>query len=194
MGSEAGQELSAQALVAAIERPRPPSKREYLRKFTDEQLLAAVAKHGDDSAAIAKELGVCKGVIKEHRRRLGVPGKKGGRRYPNAASLAVQDWPLVKIKWTEENVARLRAMVMQTPRPATEDVARAFGITISATQTAMSRFDITKGCVGGRYGELPPLSGLTQRKCMTCEKPFLSEGIHNRRCSYCKDNDHLVAA
>lgn len=72
-------------------------------------------------------------------------------------------------------------------------MARTFGISISAAQTAMSRFDITKGAVS-KGNEPKDLSALTERKCMSCQRPFMSEGIHNRRCSSCKRNDHSVAA
>ena len=101
---------------------------------------------------------------------------------------------MTDVRWDDENVAKLRAMATQSPRPLTEDIAKSFGTTVNAIQTAVSRFDITKGLAGATGGELKDLSVLKERKCMTCQKPFVSEGIHNRRCVPCKRNDSAVAA
>lgn len=184
---------SAESMVAAIT-PKPQrgdNRKTKSRKFTDEQLLEAVAEHGHDNVAIAALFKVTKSVVNMHRRRLGVPSPKGARPRHTAAKTAVQDWPMADVRWNDENVAKLRTMATQDPRLPTEEIARAFGTSIIAIQTALSRFDITKGGAGNQPKNL---SGPTQRKCMSCQKPFMSEGIHNRRCSNCKSNDHRIAA
>lgn len=183
---------SAEELVAAITpKPRATYRK---RRFTDEQLLAAVAAHGHDNRAIAAKLGVTKKWINIERARLGVPSPKCGRPNPKAAKHTVQDWPMAPVTWDEGNVAKLRVMATQSPRPSNSDIAKAFGTSLNAIQTVLSRFDITKGNTGRRIGELKDLSGLKERKCLRCQKPFASEGIHNRRCSPCKSNDHRIAA
>ncbi|EIG62906.1 hypothetical protein [Bradyrhizobium sp. WSM1253] len=181
---------TAEALVAALTPPKRRGGNRRTRRFTDEQLLAAIEKHGRDSAAIAEELGVSKAWIIVERRRLGVSAPAGGIPRPGSAKHAVHDWPMVDLRWTDDNVAKLREMAMRMPRTPTADIAREFGTSVNAIQTAMSRFSITRNS----GNEPNDLSAMKPRKCMTCQKPFASEGIHNRRCNSCKSNDHRIAA
>jgi hypothetical protein len=46
---------------------------ESRRSFSDLQLLAAIVRLGDDTAAIAEKLGCRPDVVNRHRRRLGIP-------------------------------------------------------------------------------------------------------------------------
>src|SRR4051812_13217058 len=90
------------------------------------------------------------------------------------------------VGWDDENRQKPLTMGTKSPRPSNEGGALVFGTTANAIQTALSRFDITCGVEGRKAGKLRDLSGLKQRKCLTCQKPSLGEGKHNWRRTSCK--------
>jgi hypothetical protein len=182
---------AAEEIVAASA-PAPKKTGRGARKFTDAELIAAVYELGD-TAAIAERFGCTVDLIQIHRRRLCIAGKRGRVAAPKIECTPVAP-PEGGVSWTPENIGRLRAMATQSPRPPTEEIAAVFGTSKNAIQSAMSRFDITKRQGGSTGYELKDLSAFKERKCMSCARPFLSEGIHNRRCTTCKSNDHRVAA
>jgi hypothetical protein len=184
-------EQIAQPLVAVAVAGR---RRGPARRFTDAELLVAV-EMGLTTAQIAAKLGAEVTSINLHRRRLGVPAPRTGwkaaaaaRKAKSAAGCAPQ------VTWDAANVARLRDLVMQSPRPTNESMAASFGTTVNAIQTAMSRAGITMFDAPRSGRQLADLSGFTKRNCMTCEQPFTSEGKHNRRCNSCKSNDSCAVA
>lgn len=176
-----------------------PAKRQYTvgrerGTVTDAMLLDAVQRHGPNSKAVAAELGLSHGYVNAQRRRLGVPSPKGWATAIGNAKRAADPRALPKVVWTDAKRFELAEMAMRSPRPTTAEIAQAFRTTESAVWIALSRFGITKGIVGVAPGELKDLSGFKRIACLSCERPFVSEGKHNRRCSKCKGNDHMVAA
>jgi hypothetical protein len=147
------------------------------RIYSDEDVAAALeAAHGDGRVAAAA-LGCSSYVIARYRRDAGIV-------VPTS----------VPVRWTPETVGRLREMALQNPRPPIEEIAAAFGTSISAVQTALSKFAITKNHAPARsgtprvtidYSKPPTVTNFRRRDCMCCATPFLSEGIHNRMCTEC---------
>jgi transposase-like protein len=134
------------------------------RKFlTDEEVIAAVHEHGGSTKTAARALGCHHHTLMRYRARLGIANPVGCPRWDAAA------------------IEKLIAMVTATPRPSNEEIAKAFGVTVNAIQTAMSRYGITKRSSGNT---LLDLSVFKQRRCLTCRNPFLSDGAFRcRRCN-----------
>lgn len=166
--------------------------------LTDAILLEAVARHGNNSKAVAAELGLSPSYVNVHRRRLGISSPKGWTTAAKNAERAGEPVPRVenpvKVIWNDANRIKLAEIAMRSPRPRAAEIALEFGTTESGIQTALSRYGITKDVTGVPQGELRDLSGMKRIACMTCQEPFVSEGKHNRRCNRCKGNDHKVAA
>jgi hypothetical protein len=74
----------------------------------------------------------------------------------------------------------LTALVWQIDR-----IARFMGRTETATGARMSRTRLATTW----YRRKALLPTAKRRACMCCQRPFLSEGIHNRICEPCKRSD-----
>jgi hypothetical protein len=147
------------------------------RIYSDEDVAAALeAAHGDGKKAAAA-LGCSSYVIARYRRAAGIVTPTS-----------------VPVRWTTENVLRLREANLRTPRPTSEELAAEFGTSVAAVQTAMSRHCITKlGTPRAESGKPAALTSYRSRNCMCCSKPFLSEGSHNRMCTECKSGRREAA-
>lgn len=138
-------------------------------RFTDEQLKAAVDE-GLGNVAISERFGCSVTLVKFAKRRLGL-----SRSYTRSHSSAGT------IVWDDANRARLVAAFARDPKPTIAQVADEFGTTAGAIQTAASRFGCTR-----RTNSLHDAKPLKPRKCICCQKPFMSEGPGNWQCPKCR--------
>lgn len=79
---------------------------------------------------------------------------------------------------------------MREPRPSFDEFGLAFGCSVQAIQTALSRFAITRAARNGSSSARAPL---LRRNCMSCEQPFLAEHKHNHRCRKCNNSNEIAA-
>lgn len=172
--------LSAPGDATPVPRPRSGGRQ---RGFSDQQLLDAVRRHGNNTAAIAEEFSVTSGYINVQRRRLGCPAPKGRQKQATAAKspvLVAETVTTQHILWDDENRAKLAALLAEVPPLSKEAIAAKMGITVSAVQTAMSRLGMSRP------------DGHADRKmrtCLSCEKSFMSEWKGNRHCTQCKHSE-----
>ncbi|GLH79757.1 hypothetical protein SSBR45G_46660 [Bradyrhizobium sp. SSBR45G] len=142
------------------------------RRFTDAELRAAVSRFGDDDELIASHLRTS--VTDVHRRR-----KKLG---------------IAKVTWTLEARRRLFLMATRTPRPTNAEIAREFGCSVGAIETALSRHNISRGGVSAGPAKPRNLSAKVEKRCMRCKGPFVPAHRHNYMCNGCRAEVANMAA
>jgi hypothetical protein len=149
------------------------------RIYSNTEVAAALRAAGGDKHAAARSLGCSQYVI---------------YRFLEEEGLLTPPAPRAAVRWTSEDVDKLREAILRTPRPSKETLAEEFGTTAKAIQTALSRFNLTRQDAP-RSGMRQPadVSGFRSRACMCCSKPFLSEGSHNRMCTECKSGRREAA-
>jgi hypothetical protein len=98
------------------------------------------------------------------------------------------------IKWTPENVARLREILMRTPTPRLPSIAAEMQISVGAISTAMSRHGLTSQTLKVGNGGRTDYGKMTERKCQCCRRPFLAEHRWNYICSPCNREISEMAA
>lgn len=92
--------------------------------------------------------------------------------------------------WTDPEVETL--IQMWNAGAATSDIAKKLGrndnsVAIKASRLRLPRkTDVKNGELGGGRKMRPDAK---IRPCMTCRRPFFSEGNHNRRCDPCRESD-----
>jgi hypothetical protein len=157
--------------------PAPEAKAQGKRgpQFTDEMIAGAVSRTNTVDEA-AELLGCSSNTVARYRKRNGLTA--------NYVSIGPKP---DGVRWDDEALKKLREMAIREPRPTNKALADAFGTTPSAIQTALSRHGITRQNGG-------PIASMRPRDCMTCQRPFLSEGNHNRMCPRCLTDDHAEVA
>jgi hypothetical protein len=88
-----------------------------------------------------------------------------------------------QIKWTPDNVQRLREILVQSPTLQLPSVAAIMGVSVSSVKTAISRHGMSK-----------PAAQMTQRPCLCRRRPFLAEHRANYICAACSKEISEVAA
>jgi hypothetical protein len=171
-------------LTERVEPPKAPKQKNtgprkgHPAKFTDAMVIDALDKCDGNVAKAAKSLGCSRVTIYHHRQRSGKSPKLSGR-----ASYSRH----TGVKWNGAARSKPVEIAGRNPRPPMAEIAASFGTTENAVQTAMSRFGITRINPAGR-------KSLTPRNCMSCNNPFMSEGIGSRRCPRCVAGDSEIAA
>ncbi|QDM22736.1 hypothetical protein FIU28_17440 [Tardiphaga sp. vice154] len=184
--------VEAPSIAAAVEQPAPSERKAQnggrVVKFNDAMIADAVSKTSSVEAAAAL-LGCSDATIKKYRQRHGLSMVRSSPPVPEPkieAGFVTFQPNSDGVRWNEENLTKLREMAMREPRPTIAALADAMGTTESAIQTALSRHGMSR--------RNRAISSLKPRDCMTCTKPFMSEGNHNRMCARCLNTNESVAA
>jgi rRNA maturation endonuclease Nob1 len=97
-----------------------------------------------------------------------------------------------RINWSETEIALLVDLLDQGK--STEEAARLIGRSVSATLSKRKQFNLrdkTRSTynVERQYSRPIKDNRTHTRACLCCEKPFPSEGPHNRLCQYCRQKE-----
>lgn len=169
--------------------PRPPvvPAAGQSQLHTAESLMAAIRANPDDLEATARSVGcpTRDAFVTACKRRNIAPVHEANqlliaRRGKTSADL-VQDDPLA---------ARLRMQPTGTMSNADCDEIMRRAAAPPPTPSPPSAHRIRNR----HENHCRPKPALKQRSCMTCEKPFLSEGPHNRMCTGCRHRSEGIAA
>jgi hypothetical protein len=98
------------------------------------------------------------------------------------------------IRWTPENIGRLREILMRSPTPLVPSIASEMQTTVSSITTAMSRHRLTSQDLKVGNGGRTDYAKMTQRACLCCRRPFLAEHRANYICAACTREIAEVAA
>ena len=102
--------------------------------------------------------------------------------------------PHTRPVWNDEAIAKLRAILARDPIPPVQEIASEMGMTLSAVSGAINKFELAWRTSSTNdkpdfHVEWQPSDTRRTRKCMCCEKPFGSEGIHDRLCDTCGNSN-----
>ncbi len=94
-------------------------------------------------------------------------------------------------KWHPEDYERLKELASIKPAMTPKEIGAAMDRTANAINCKLHRMDATHGVL--RRGR-PPGDKRKWRPCMTCTRPFMSAGFHNRMCSRCRGPEAFYEA
>jgi len=164
--------------------PMPWIIRPCSHNSKETKILEALAANGNDRVKAAADSGRAVDTVERWARVHKIKLAPTPKVEPKAPTL-----PL--IRWDDGNVANLRDMYLQVPKPSVAELAAAFGTTVSSIQTVLSRKGIVRApAVSGT----PWKNEQRARDCLCCRRPFVSEGTHNRQCPRCYAENSEMAA
>jgi hypothetical protein len=151
-------------------------------------IVSTMQSNGFDRVATAKLFG-CHPVTITHQMQLAAGAE--GKPYVNQKIRGKRATGKPSIRWGHEALMKLTTILAREVVPPNKDIAIEMGVSLAALQTAMSRFNLSphhrsKNVKRPDYRKDSARTNNRQlRNCLTCDKMFGSQGIHNRMCQPC---------
>jgi hypothetical protein len=158
-------------------------------------IVATMEVTGFDRAATAKIIGCCGSTV---TRQMHMAAADKGKSYVSQKGRGGRAKGSPQIQWNAQAIMKLTAILASKPIPPNPKIALEMGVSLQALQTAMSRFNLSphtrsKNVKREEYRkDLSREDNRRMRNCLCCEKPFGSEGNHNRLCPGCNNTDGLI--
>jgi hypothetical protein len=102
--------------------------------------------------------------------------------------------PFTRPVWNDERILKLETILARHPLPTNGEIAVEMGVTLRALGTAMTKLGMSpyRGSKKSEriyQNESFRVDTRRMRDCLCCEKPFGSEGIHDRLCDECGNSN-----
>jgi hypothetical protein len=96
--------------------------------------------------------------------------------------------------WNEQTLMKLSNILARDQIPSNGEIAVEMGVTLTALGTAMTKFGMSpyRGSKNSEriyQNESFRVDTRRMRDCLCCEKPFGSDGIHDRLCDECGNSN-----
>jgi hypothetical protein len=147
-------------------------------RCTDEQIAAALEKHGNRRREVAIELHCSERRVDYYCDWRGIA--RPPKRQKSCSSYKPP------VRWTDDRLALLRKLFIDDLR-SVDEIASEFNTTVTGIRTALSRAGLNETVQRKETYRI-------ERKCLCCRMPFMREGAGNRQCVMCFEENSRIAA